>query len=563
MDTVKNTAGSTPLSKVEEVKSTSNHLRGNVSSELTNDAAHVTSDTDQILKHHGMYQQDNRDLRRLGTKQYSFLVRTRFPGGKLTAKQLLAEIDLCDEFGGSMLRVTDRQGLQLHGVLKHDLRTVVQRINQAKTTTMGACGDVVRNVMCCPAPVKDSPARAIMQKHTDALSEHFSLRSRAYYEIWLRDGEHSEQVGGHFEENTAIYGPTYLPRKFKFAFALLEDNCVDALTHDVGFVTLPSQRSRPHFNVYIGGGMGVTPARADTFAAVAQPFATVSDDELLPLSQAIVAVQREHGNRHDRKRARFKYLVADWGIDRIRGEVERHYGKTTIPAEPISILGMQDHLGWHEQDDGAWFLGLHIENGRIQDTQPMQLKSALRLLCSRYALQVRLTPLQDMLLCGIQAGQRDEVETLLSDHGVPFGDQTQTLRKLAMACPALPTCGLAITEAERRMPVILNALQPTLRELNLQDQHISIRMTGCPNGCARPYVAEIAIVGKAADKYTLLLGGSQAGSRLAFKYLEMQTADEIVEVLKRLLGLYAQHRNASEPFGDFCQRLGPDGLASP
>lgn len=549
-----NNVKETTLSKVEGVKLASDRLRGTLQEELANGASYFTTEGDQILKHHGAYQQDHRDLRKSGAKQYSFLVRTRFPGGKLTSSQLLMELDLCDELGDGTLRITDRQGFQLHGVLKQDLKEVIQRIDRAKLTTMGACGDVVRNVMCCPAPLKGSPIRQEMQRLTDKVSEHFSLRSRAYYEIWLKSEEESEQVGGQREEENGFYGATYLPRKFKFAFALPEDNCVDALTHDVGFFAVDWRGKSPYFNVYVGGGMGVTPARADTFAAVAQPFALVSAEELIPLSQAIVQVQKEHGNRSDRKRARFKYLVADWGLERLREEVERNYGQRITPPESLEIQGMQSHLGWHEQPDGKWFLGVRVEAGRIKDDETIQLKSALRRIAMAFAVDLRLTALQDILLCNIAAKDRLTIEHILSDHGIAWGEQVPALRQLAIACPALPTCGLAITESERVMPTILGSLQKVLDAHQLSSLPISIRMTGCPNGCTRPYVAEIALVGKAVNKYTLYLGGSQAGNRLAFKFQDMLTPTQIVSVLDHLLGLYVARRIVGESFGDFCFR---------
>ena len=549
-------------SKLEATKTASNYLQGTLGTELVNDSTSFSTETESIVKHHGIYQQDNRDLRRSGERQYSFLVRTRLPGGKLTAKQFLSELELCDELGDGTLRITDRQGLQLHGVLKRDLQEVVRRIDAAKMTTFGACGDVVRNVMCCPAPVAGSSVRAEMQSHVDAIARHFELRSRAYYEIWLKDGDQSERIGGQPEEAEPVYGAAYLPRKFKFAFALPDDNCVDALTHDVGFVAVPGRGAKTYFNVYVGGGMGVTPAREDTFPAIAQPFALVAAEEVVPLAHAIVQLQREFGNRCDRKRARFKYLIADWGLDRFRETLNRFYGKPTAPVEPLSIVGLQDHLGWHPQEAGKWFLGLLVENGRVKDENEVRLKSALRSIAQRYPVSVRLTPLQDILLCDLSEDSREGVERLLRDHGVPFGMDVSPTRSLTMACPALPSCGLAITESERVMPKLLNELQAVMQQLNLADERISIRMTGCPNGCTRPYVAEIGIVGKAVGRYTLFLGGNLTGTRLAFKFREILTLDEIIDSLRRILSAFAATRLPQEAFGDFCLRVGAEHLTA-
>lgn len=550
-----------PPSKLEAAKVASDFLRGSLVQELNTEAPLFSTGTESIIKHHGIYQQDHRDQRRAGQREYSFLVRTRLPGGSLTASQFLTELQLCDDLGDGTLRITDRQGLQLHGVLKQDLREVIRRIDLAKMTTFGACGDVVRNVMCCPAPLKQSVERVEMRGLADSIAQHFALRSRAYYEIWLKDGDQSEQVGGPQADEEPLYGAAYLPRKFKFAFALPDDNCTDALTHDVGFVAMPRLGSKQYFNVYVGGGMGVTPARTDTFPAIARPVGLVSSDELVPLAHAIVQLFREFGDRHDRKKARFKYLIAEWGTDQFREQLNRALGHSIAPAEPIPVTGLQDHLGWYEQAAGAWFLGVRVENGRIKDGGCGNLKTALKEIVANYPISIRLTPLQDILLCDIAEGSRDEIERILRNHGVQVGAEVEASRRLAMACPALPTCGLAITESERAMPDFLDTLHNTLQRLGLAEDSISIRMTGCPNGCARPYVAEIGIVGKAMDRYTLFLGGSGTGTRLAFKFRDMLSLREILDLLNLILGRFGATRLPQESFGDFCHRIGPERLA--
>lgn len=546
-----------PPNRVEVTKGASGYLRGTLTEELAGSSPSLGADAEQLIKHHGIYQQDNRDLRRAGERQHSFFVRTRLPGGSLTAAQLLTELDLCDELGDGTLRITDRQGLQLHGIVKHDLQTTVRRIAAAKLTSFGACGDVVRNVMCCPAPVHGSATREWMHRLTGELASHFALRSRAYYDVWLDtgDGEQRQIVSDGTADEEPVYGRSYLPRKFKFAFALPDDNCVDALTHDVGFVALPGSGDNPQFNMYVGGGMGMTPARADTFPAVARPFCRVSAAELLAVADALVRVQRDFGNRADRKRARLKYLMADWGFDRFRDEVRHIYGRPLDPPEEISVTGAHDHLGWHPQEEDRWLLGVPIACGRIQDGADVRTKSALRALLSRHPYAVRLTPMQSLLLCGVREGDRPEVERILGDHGVILAPQLAPIRRLAIACPALPTCGLAITESERSFPGVLNELEGLLAEFGLADQPIVTRMTGCPNGCARPYVAEIGIVGKAVGRYTLYLGGSAAGTRLAAKAAEMLTLPEVFSHLRGLLAEYAQGRRPAESFGDFYDRL--------
>lgn len=546
-----------PPSRVEAAKSASGYLRGTLIEELAGSSSALGADAEQLIKHHGIYQQDNRDLRRSGERQHSFFVRTRLPGGCLTAAQLLTELDLCDELGDGTLRITDRQGLQLHGIVKHDLQTTIRRIAAAKLTSFGACGDVVRNVMCCPAPVRGSATREWMHRLTGDLASHFALRSRAYYDVWLDsgDGEQRRIVSGGTADEEPVYGPSYLPRKFKFAFALPDDNCVDALTHDVGFVALPGREGNPQFNMYVGGGMGMTPARADTFPAVARPFCRVSAAELLPVADAVVRVQRDFGYRADRKRARLKYLIADWRLDRFRDEVCHVYGRPLDPPEEIPITGAHDHLGWHPQEEDRWFLGVPIACGRIQDGVDVRTKSALRALLGRHPYAVRLTPMQSLLVCGVREGERSDVERILDDHSVPLALQLAPIRRRAIACPALPTCGLAITESERSFPGVLDELERLQAEFGLSDQSIVTRMTGCPNGCARPYVAEIGIVGKAVGRYTLYLGGSAAGTRLAVKAAEMLTLPEVFSQLRGLLAEYAQGRQSAESFGDFYDRV--------
>lgn len=547
-------------SKLESAKQSSGYLRGSIAQELDTTTPQFSAGAESILKHHGIYQQDDRDHRRSGQREYRFLVRTRLPGGFLTAEQLLTELQLCDDFGDGTIRITDRQGLQLHGVLKGRLRDVVRQIDLAKMTTFGACGDVVRNVMCCPAPLKQSSERVTMRHLTNELAEHFALRSRAYHEIWLDNGEQLERVGSDNVDEDPLYGAAYLPRKFKFAFALPDDNCTDALTHDVGFVAIPRTGSRQWFNVYVGGGMGVTPARADTFPAVAQLAGLVESDQLVSLAHAIVQLYRECGNRTDRKRARFKYLIAEWGMERFRHELQRVWGNSFAPPEQIAITGLQTHLGWHEQSSGVWFHGVRIESGRIKDGVQVRLKSALRDIAANYPISVRLTPLQDILLCDIPESARDDIEQILRSYGVLIGPDLQASSLLAMACPALPTCGLAITESERVLPGFLQQLHEIQRNLGLGEEAISLRMTGCPNGCARPYVAEIGIVGKAADRYTLFLGGTDAGTQLAYKFRDMLSLREILDLLSQLLAYFAETRLPKESFGAFCSRIGCEPL---
>lgn len=551
------------LSKLEHLKENSRQLRGTLPEELCNEEDHISGDAAQILKHHGSYQQDNRDLRKAGNKAWMFMVRSRIPGGKLTAEQLLAELDLCDRFGNGTLRITTRQGLQLHGVLKCNLKPTIRAINETLLTTLAACGDVARNVMCCPAPFRHNPLRDELQAMCDRVAEHLKPRTTAYHDIWLRDEEGEEIEVSEFKPvEEPLYGVRYLPRKFKVAFALPEDNCIDIYANDLGFLAIPEDGRIVGYNVLVGGGMGMTPAKKNTFPAVAQRLAFVEPEKVVSLAEAIVKVQRDFGNRADRKQARMKYLIANWGLSAFREKVEEYFGRSLADPHPADVCGVDDHLGWHEQGDGRWFLGLNIDNGRIKDEGEFRLKSALRSLLQQYKMNARLTARQALLLCDIEETWRDDISRLLRDHGVEAAEELSPLRRYAMACPALPTCGLSVTESERVMPQVVEQIETELNRAGLAGERITVHMTGCPNGCARPYSPEIGLVGKARGKYTLYLGGSPLGHRLAFLFRDMVPLDDIGRTLAPLFHCFRDERREGESFGDFCQRIGKEALLS-
>ena len=547
------------LSKLEGIKESSQFLAGTIAEDLVNEDPNVNGDNAQLLKFHGTYQQDDRD-NRAGGKDYSFMVRSRIPGGKVTAAQFLAELDLCEKYANGTVRITDRQGFQLHGVLKGDLRDVIQGINESKLSTLAACGDVCRNFMCCPAPIKNSPVRAEMQQMADRLADHFKPRSSAYYEIWLKDGEESTKVHEVTEEVEPIYGKTYLPRKFKFGIALPEDNCIDAYTQDLGLIAVTEGDRIIGYNVLAGGGMGMTPAKKNTFPAVAKRLTFVDVDQVVPVCEAIVKVQRDFGNRADRKVARMKYLIADWGLEKFKAKVEEYYGQSLGEPHPADITGVDDHLGWHEQGDGRLFLGINVESGRIKDEGDLRIKTGIRTLLEKYPVETRLTALQSMLLCDIEPSQKEDVEAILKDHGVALAEDLTLARRYAIACPALPTCGLAVTESERVMPSVMDDIETALREHGLDGEKVAVHMTGCPNGCGRPYTPDIGLVGKARGKYTLYLGGNPEGTRLAFLYQDMVPQEELGARLSPLLARWKSERNDGESFGDFCHRTGKEEL---
>jgi sulfite reductase (ferredoxin) len=547
-------------SKIEELKRSSNLLRGTIAEELADTSVPtVTEDSANLLKTHGTYQQDDRDHRG-DAKVYSFMVRSRVPGGKVTAAQFLAELDICDKFGNGTLRITDRQGFQLHGVVKTNLKETIRGINAIKLSTLAACGDVCRNVMACPAPIKNKSAFAEMQDLADRLAHHFRPRTNAYYEIWLKDGEESTLVHSQEPENEPIYGATYLPRKFKIGVALPEDNCIDIYTQDMGYLAVVENDKIVGYNLLVGGGMGMTPAKKTTFPALAKPMAFITPDQVLTVGEAVVKVQRDFGNRADRKQARLKYLIHEQGLPWFKAKVEEYYGAPLPGPRDVEVTDVDDHIGWHEQGDGKLFLGINIENGRLKDEGPLQLKKMFRVLLGKYGMDTRLTALQGVILCDIDPKDRADIDSILTAHGCKRAEELTLARRYSISCPAYPTCGLAVTESERVMPDVMDALEAEMAKHGLLSERIAIHMTGCPNGCARPYTPDIGLVGKARGKYTLYLGGNAQGTRLAFLYEDMVAQEELPNKLSPIFAKFKVGRKAGESFGDFCHRVGKEGL---
>ncbi|MCA9167247.1 MAG: NADPH-dependent assimilatory sulfite reductase hemoprotein subunit [Planctomycetales bacterium] len=555
------------LSAVETAKAVSDYLRGDIAQELVDNLDHFGKDSVQLLKNHGIYQQDNRDSREVGedgksARQHSFMVRTKIPGGALTSDQLLAELDLCDKFGNQTLRVTTRQGLQLHGIVKGDLKQTVARINEIKMSTLAACGDVERNVMAPPVPYKNDPVHTQMQQLAVDLAEHLCPRTTAYHEIWVEDenGETKSKLFGG-EEIEPIYGKVYLPRKFKSAIGLPGDNSVDLYAQDLGLMAVCEDFEIVGYNLLVGGGFGVTPSAKKTFVAIAQPLAFVRADQAIDVATAIIKVQRDFGNRADRKVARLKYTIVDMGgIAAFKQKVEEYYGQPLDPPRPIVVSDFDDGMGWHEQGDGLWFYGLNIENGRIHDTPSMQLKTALREICRELQPGIRLTPHQSMLFTDIKPADKDRLIEILRRHHVPLSEEISEVRRWSMACPALPTCGLSITESERALPGMIDQMEVELKRLGLESERFTVRMTGCPNGCARPYNSDIGLVGKAKGKYTVFVGGRRLGDRLNFIFKDMVPAEEVVTTLVPLFEFFKEASEPEETFGDFCYRQGLDAL---
>ncbi|MFN3191064.1 MAG: NADPH-dependent assimilatory sulfite reductase hemoprotein subunit [Aureliella sp.] len=556
------------LSAVEVIKAESRLLRGSILEDLADDGAdQFAKPNTQLLKFHGTYQQDNRDERgkRDGksTKNYSMMTRTRIPGGRLTADQLLAHLDICDELGNSTMKITTRQTLQLHGIPKRDLRETMQRIHRVQLSTLAACGDVNRNVMCCPAPIKNEVYDAL-RKLSDDLKDHLAPSTQAYCELWLRDDETGEETllpGGQAEDEP-IYGPTYLPRKFKIAIALPEDNCVDIYTNDLGFLAVVRDGKVVGYNVLVGGGLGTTPSAKKTFPALAKRMAFVKPEQACAVAEAIVKTQRDHGNREDRKTARMKYLIAEKGLDWFKARVEEHFGAALEPCTEDEVHGFNDHMGWEEQGDGRWFYGLNVENGRLIDGPDRQWKKMLREVCSEVKPGISLTAHQSILFTDIEEEDKGKLEEIIQRNGIPLSSEISTVRRWSMACVALPTCGLAVTESERVLPDLMDDLEVRLSKLGLDSEAFTVRMTGCPNGCARPYNADVGLVGKTKGKYTVFLGGQLLGKRLGAIYRDLVPFEEIADTLTPLFMAFKQHRSEGETFGDFCNRNGNEQLES-
>lgn len=551
-------------SKIEHIKVESQHLRGHIAEELAQDTSRFSDPQVQLMKFHGIYQQENRDVRQARKavgeeKAYQFMARTRIPGGRITAEQYLVHDDLADRYANGTLRITTRQGFQLHGVLKGVLAPTIKSINDALLTTLAACGDVNRNVMACPAPVGDCAHRQI-EDISQRIAQHLTPRSRAYHEIWI-DGEQvkTEEQPGE-DETEPIYGATYLPRKFKIGVAAPGDNCIDVYTQDIGLVPWLKEGQLEGFSVLIGGGMGMTHNKAETYPRLATPLCFATGDEVLAVVEAIVKVQRDYGDRQNRKHARMKYVVEERGIAWFHNEVEQRLGYSLQDPRPITWQHAEDHLGWHRQEDGCWFLGLFVENGRIKDDDSIRLRSGLRHAIEEFGPNIRLTPQQNILLTDLDETQRAPLTALLASYGIPVDPAEVGTRRFAMACPALPTCGLALAEAERALPSIIDQIEVELQASGMANEPLSIRMTGCPNGCARPFMGDIGFVGRTKDVYNIYVGGDMLNTRMNTLFAASVHVRDLAATLRPLLALWKEKRLPGENFGDFCYRVGLKNL---
>lgn len=562
----------TKRSKVEIIKEQSNYLRYPLNEELQTELPNINEAATQLIKFHGSYQQDNRDERFKGGKSYQFMLRTKNPAGKVSNKLYLVMDDLADEFGIGTLRLTTRQTFQLHGVLKKDLKTVMSTIIRNMGSTLGACGDLNRNVLAPAAPYMTRKDYLFAQEIAEKIAALLAPQSGSYYDLWV-DGEkimsadppdvvearNDNSHGTNFEDSPEpIYGTQFLPRKFKVAVTVPTDNSVDILTNDVGLVVISDENGEPQgFNIYVGGGMGRTLRVETTFPRLGEPLGYVPKEDILYAVKAIVATQRDNGRRDDRKYSRMKYLINEWGIEKFRSVVEQYYGKKIEPFKELPEWEFKSYLGWHAQGDGKFFYGVHVDNGRIKGAT----KKALRELIEKYNLSVRLTPNQNIILCDIRYAWKKHVTVALSQAGLLHPHYVDPLNVTSMACPALPLCPLAITEAERGSPDIIRRIRTVFEKVGLKyTDSVVIRFTGCPNGCARPYMAELGFVGDGPNSYQIWLGGTPNQIRLAKPFIDKVKVQELEKVLEPLFYSWKRKRQSGESFGSFTERMGFDKL---
>jgi sulfite reductase (ferredoxin) len=545
----------------ETIKATSNHLRGLIKEELLEDTPAFGDDSETLLKFHGIYQQDDRDRRKEArskglAKHHQLMIRTRIPGGVVSPDAYIAHDDISQKWANGTLRVTTRQDFQLHGVLKGDIKKSIRAINHSLLTTLGGCGDVERNIMCCPEPVADQFHDEVGRSIAAMVTE-LTPKTRAYHEIWL-DGE---VVDTSEPEVEPLYREQYLPRKFKTTVALESDNCVDVYAHDLAIVAMKSKDGTLRgFNVLVGGGLGRTHNKPETFVAVAQPLCFVEPHQVVDLAREVVAVQRDYGDRANRRHARLKYTIADRGLDWFRDEVQGRVTFKLQPPEKLSWKPVDDHLGWHEQGDGRLYVGIFIENGRIADVDGVRSRTGLRKIVDELRPQVRLTAQQNVILAGIDPADRPRVEALMAEHGIDAIESIPHAIRNSMACPAIPTCGLAVAEAERALPSLIRRLATLLDEVGLADERISFRMSGCPNGCSRPYLGDVGFVGTTLGKYDVMLAGDFDGTRLNRVFATNVPIAEIPGLLKPLLESFRTDRGPGEGFGNWVERVGFESL---
>ena len=544
------------LSKVEGIKETSNYLRGTLIASLEDRSTGAISDDDTtVSKFHGIYQQDNRDDRierkRAGLeKAFIFMIRIRVAGGVCTPEQWLKIDALADKYGSHTLKLTTRQAFQLHFITKEVLKTTMQGINDAVMDCIAACGDVNRNVMANPNPWQSALHGPVLDD-ARAVSAHLTPRTRAYHEVWL-DGE---KISNDDEEEP-IYGKTYLPRKFKTGFAVPPSNDVDIYTQDLGFIAIGEDGKLLGYNLSVGGGLGMSHGDTKTYPRLANVIGYLPREKVVEVAEKVLTVQRDFGDRTNRKHARLKYTIEDRGVDWFKNELESRLGWKLGETRPFEFTSSGDRYGWTKGTDGHWHYTLFVQNGRLRDTEEQPAKTGLREIAKIHTGDFRLTANQNLIIGGVTEKQKPRIEALLAQYKLDIPEHITGLRLNSMACVALPTCGLALAESERYLPSLITELDQVIEECGLRESEIVIRMTGCPNGCARPYLGEIGFVGRAPGKYNIYLGAAFDGSRLNKLYKPSVKSEDIVNELAPIIRRYATERQEGERFGDFTIRAG-------
>lgn len=556
-----------PPSDVEQLKIESNYLRGSLVETLANRITGGMTELDnRLMKFHGSYMQDDRDVRNERQKQklepsYQFMLRVVTPGGVSTPEQWLEIDKLAQKYGSGSIRLTTRQAFQLHGVLKWNLKQTIRQINDVMLTTLAACGDVNRNVMCTPNP-EQSEVHSEVHMWSERLTTHLAPRTPAYHEIWL-DGEKVDtgekpkaESGLAGDAVEPMYGPVYLPRKFKIGIAVPPSNDVDVYSQDLGYIAVMEKGKLLGFNVIVGGGMGMTHGDTNTYPQLGKVIGFCKPEQILDVAEKTITIQRDYGNRSVRKYARFKYTIDRHGLDWFVDELHERMGWELEPARPFHFDSNGDRYGWNKNKNGKWNFTIYVNSGRIIDTEESRMMTGLREIARFHTGDFRLTANQNLIIGNIAAKDKKKITAMMEQYGITDGSELVAMRRSSISCVALPTCGLAMAEAERYLPSLIERLEPVLTEAGLRDEEINIRMTGCPNGCGRPALGEVSFIGKSPGKYNMYLGAGFSGDRLSKLYRENIGESEIIDTLTPMLHHYASDRAQGEHFGDFVIRSG-------
>jgi sulfite reductase (NADPH) hemoprotein beta-component len=543
------------LTHNEEIKAAIPTLAGTIAATIADPTTdHFGDDDNQFLKFHGSYQQDDRDARKTG-KKYIMMIRGRIPGGVMTAKQYGVFDQLAADYGNNTLRITTRQSIQFHGVVKNNFRPLVKKINECLLSTLAACGDVNRNVMASPTPAYTKAREQVMaDAHKVAMA--LAPVTKAYHSIWINGVQLDNEAAENKNFVDPLYGKTYLPRKFKIAFVIPPVNDLDVLTNCLGFIAVVENDKLIGYNLAVGGGMGRSHGNTQTYPRMADVIGFFTPDKIVEVAKAVLTIHRDFGDRTDRKHARLKYVVAERGVKFMQDEVNQRAGITLAPNKPYSFTTTSDLLGWRKAVDGTNFLGLFVSMGRVKDAGGYKLKTALRHVADAFKnVEFRLTANQNVILANVSDEDKHPISMLLAAYGVKTENQATVLHAASMACPSLPTCGLGLAESERALPGMVERLEKVLAEVGLAGEEIIIRSTGCPNGCARPYMAEIAFVGKAPGRYQVWLGGDVSGTRLNKVWKDVLKEPDLENEFRPVFTRFAKERNAGERFGCWAQRV--------